>query len=153
MGEKKYVNWFVGKEECTEGKGSGYCTSPVILGLEIVNTPPSHNARRNRRVDRAQVQRGQPLLLLKELPRVMGRRRKRRKYCCLHHVLRRDFRQSSGQLENPNIHIQKWHMLCSFCPGKELSAQPVRPIYLETSGHKRCKTWERMMTRKTTEAV
>lgn len=29
---KKYVDWFTGKEECTDGKGSEYCISSVIFG-------------------------------------------------------------------------------------------------------------------------
>lgn len=59
-------------------------------------------------------QRGLPLVLLKELPRAMRRPRKRRKHCCLHHVLRRDFRQSPGQLEKLNYpHTEKAHVIFS----------------------------------------
>lgn len=45
----EYVDWFPGKGEYMEGKGSEYPNSPVILGLEIPSVMPSHDARRNRR--------------------------------------------------------------------------------------------------------
>ena len=152
--EKKYVDWFTGKGECTEGKGGGYCSRPVILGpvpswaLHQVTMQEETGGWREQGTQRA------ASALARELPRVMGRSRQRRKCCCLHHVVSRGIRQSPGQLENPNIHKQRWHMFCSFWPeGKSFFAQAVRPIYLETSGNERCKTWKRMMTRKNTKDV
>lgn len=109
---KKVCKLFTEKAEGVDGKGKEYCTSPVILGQEILSTLPGYNARRM--MEKAQEQRGQPLFLLKELPRLMQRSRQRRKCCGLPHVLRRDFRQSPLQLKNPNIHIQRWYMFCSF---------------------------------------
>ena len=65
----EYVDWFPGKAEYMEGKGSEYPNSPVILGLEIPSVMPSHDARRNRR--REQMPGGLLLVLHRDLPGVI----------------------------------------------------------------------------------
>lgn len=59
----EYVGWSLDKE----GKGNEQMNMPVILGLEIPSTLPSHSARRHGR-EKAQRPGGLPLVLLEDLP-------------------------------------------------------------------------------------
>lgn len=126
------------------------------LRMEILSSLPSHSAIRNRRMQKAQEHRGQPLFLLRELPRVMGRSRQWRKGCCWHHVVRRDFRQSLSQLKNPSIHIQRWHMFYSVWPEGNSFLHRLLDLHIKKKKKKvetRCKTRKRVTIRKATKDV
>ena len=108
-----------------EGKGSEHCISSVIFGwrswavCQAIMQEDAEITGAQRAVS----------VLAQRTPRVMGRSRQWRRCCSLHHVIRRDFRQTQSTRKPKHPHTEMAYVLYCLTGRKQLFAQAVRPTY------------------------